>query len=93
MAMTEVFAASTDAKAAADNTVACSGPTTFAITPNGLGSGEFVVLYGEDPAGTYTDEIYRFSMNTPASVNIETYRGVGVYKTTTKIAVGVDYGA
>ena len=93
MAMTEIFAASADTKAAASNTVACDGPTTFAITPNGLAQGEYVILYGEDPAGNYTDEIYRFKHNGPASINVETYRGVGVYKTATKTAVGADYGA
>jgi hypothetical protein len=90
MATTEAIAATADAATA---TVACSGPTTFVITPKILKPGEYVRLLGENPAGAFTDELFRFSHLSKESVLIETYRGVQVNKTATATALAIHYGA
>ena len=90
MATTEAIAATADAATA---TVACSGPTTFVITPGILKQGEYVRLLGENPAGTFTDEIFRFSHLSKESALVETHRDVQVAKTATATALAVHYGA
>ena len=87
--MTESIAATASA---ATDVVACTGVTEFVIT-DALKQGEYIRLMGEDPAGTYLDELHRFTFRTPASVLIEAYRGVQVNKTATSVAIGVDYNA
>ena len=90
MAMTEAIAATTSADTA---TITCSGRTVIAITGGVLKQGETVTIKGEDPAGTFNDELYRFIASGPNSVLIETYRDVQVAKTATATALAVDYGA
>lgn len=86
MALNEALSAATDAGTAV---VTCNGPTVFVVTPGGLKQGEYVRILGEDPAGTYTDELFRFSHISGPSVVIQTYRDVQVNKTATSASVGV----
>lgn len=88
-ALTSAISATTSADNA---TLTCSGEVTVVITPDGLAQGEVITLKGEDPAGTYTDPIFTFTAQTPASVNIRTHREVYVDKTATSASVGVGVG-